>query len=236
MAARVKPPIYAAAPQDMGSKAHTVDFIRKRLERELDQVQAAVCRLLLQVPAAPPSAQMQGCSRLCAAASCCCEHLLLLGVQTFREAYPRGASHPPAHSLSDPTASHAPVCCVQLRSTRGALSDVSGGGGQGVQLGVAGEPFSFEAHARARGVKVTTATVSGAWAGIGCFVGLVQQAAVAQGLLWGGGCSMSIEWTCTGHAARAGCLHVYETFGHVTHASNQSQRGVVPPVAACLQL
>ena len=26
------------APQDLGSKAHSVDFIRKRLERELDQV------------------------------------------------------------------------------------------------------------------------------------------------------------------------------------------------------
>lgn len=50
---------------------------------------------------------------------------------------------------------------LQLRSTRGALSDVSGSGGQGVQLGVSGEPFTFESHARARGVKVATATVSG---------------------------------------------------------------------------
>lgn len=71
--------------QDMGSKAHTVEFVRKRLEKELDQ----------------------------------------------------------------------------LRSTRGALSDVGGGGGGGgVQLGTPGEPFTFESHARARGVKVTTATLS----------------------------------------------------------------------------
>ncbi|KAI7841678.1 hypothetical protein COHA_004545 [Chlorella ohadii] len=84
LARRRTPVLLACNKQDMGSKAHTVDFIRKRLERELDQ----------------------------------------------------------------------------LRSTRGALSDVGGSGGQAVQLGVAWEPFSFESHARARGVKVATATVS----------------------------------------------------------------------------
>jgi hypothetical protein len=48
----------------------------------------------------------------------------------------------------------------QMRSTRSALADVDGGGGSAVQLGVPGEPFTFEAHAR-RGSRVTTAVVSG---------------------------------------------------------------------------
>jgi signal recognition particle receptor subunit beta len=32
------PVLLACNKQDMGSKAHTLEFIRKRLERELDQV------------------------------------------------------------------------------------------------------------------------------------------------------------------------------------------------------
>ena len=50
-----------------------------------------------------------------------------------------------------------------MRSTRGALADSGGkqqGGGGGVQLGVASEPFTFEAHAKAHGVRVTTASLS----------------------------------------------------------------------------
>lgn len=66
---------------------------------------------------------------------------------------------------------------LQLRSTRGALSDVSGSGGQGVQLGVSGEPFTFESHARARGVKVATATVSG-----GCSTQSINQDQVSAGV------------------------------------------------------
>ena len=55
-----------------------------------------------------------------------------------------------------------PALPPQLRSTRGALSDVGGSSdGHGVQLGTAGEPFSFESHAKARGVKVATAGLSG---------------------------------------------------------------------------
>ena len=66
---------------------------------------------------------------------------------------------------------------LQLRSTRGALSDVSGSGGQGVQLGVSGEPFTFESHARARGVKVATATVSG-----GCSTQSINQDQFSAGV------------------------------------------------------
>jgi signal recognition particle receptor subunit beta len=38
LARRRVPLLLACNKQDMGSKAHTVDFIRKRLEKELDQV------------------------------------------------------------------------------------------------------------------------------------------------------------------------------------------------------
>lgn len=55
-----------ASPQDMGSKAHTVDFIRKRLERELDQVRsdgptclAFMCCLRLLVVACVPVAPQE---------------------------------------------------------------------------------------------------------------------------------------------------------------------------------
>ncbi|EFN54587.1 hypothetical protein CHLNCDRAFT_59704 [Chlorella variabilis] len=85
LARRRVPLLLACNKQDQGSKAHTLDFIRKRLEREIDQ----------------------------------------------------------------------------MRGTRGSLGDVGGGGGGGAaQLGVRGEPFTFESHARARGVRVTTATLS----------------------------------------------------------------------------
>ncbi|KAL4427612.1 hypothetical protein ABPG75_001701 [Micractinium tetrahymenae] len=85
LARRRAPVLLACNKQDMGSKAHTVDFIRKRLEKEIDQ----------------------------------------------------------------------------LRSTRGALGDVGGGkAGDAPQLGLAGEPFTFESHARARGVKVSAVGVS----------------------------------------------------------------------------
>lgn len=48
-----------------------------------------------------------------------------------------------------------------MRSTRGALSDHGAeGAGAGPVLGAAGEPFSFESHAKARGVRVATASVS----------------------------------------------------------------------------
>ena len=54
----------------------------------------------------------------------------------------------------------------QLRGTRGTLSDVGGGGGAAaVQLGVPSEPFTFESHAKARGVRVATASLSGELAG-----------------------------------------------------------------------
>lgn len=85
LARRRVPLLLACNKQDMGTKAHTVEFIRKRLEKELDQ----------------------------------------------------------------------------LRSTRSTLGDVGGNAaGGGVQLGVPGEPFTFEAHARARGMRVATAGVS----------------------------------------------------------------------------
>ncbi|PSC68940.1 signal recognition particle receptor subunit beta-like [Micractinium conductrix] len=85
LAKRRAPVLLACNKQDAGSRAHTVEFIRKRLEKELDQ----------------------------------------------------------------------------LRSTRGTLGDVNGGsGGGGAPLGAPGEPFTFESHARAHGVRVTTAGVS----------------------------------------------------------------------------
>lgn len=56
----------------------------------------------------------------------------------------------------------APRPAPQLRSTRGALGDVGGGkAGEAPQLGIPGEPFTFESHARARGVKVTAVGISG---------------------------------------------------------------------------
>ena len=65
---------------------------------------------------------------------------------------------------SGPSLTPLPACPArQMRTTRGALADAgskqqSGGGSE--QLGVAGEPFTFEAHARAHGVRVATASVS----------------------------------------------------------------------------
>ena len=68
-------------------------------------------------------------------------------------------SSSPLHSPPPPSPPPLP-CGPQMRSTRGALSDTHGGSGGGVALGEAGEPFSFESHARAHGVRVSTASVS----------------------------------------------------------------------------
>lgn len=80
---------------------------------------------------------------------------------------PSSAVRSPANRL------HRLLACLQMRSTRGALGDVGGGsgGGKAAQLGLPGEPFTFESHARSKGVRVTTATLSGArlaaWSHVG---------------------------------------------------------------------
>jgi hypothetical protein len=80
---------------------------------------------------------------------------------------PSSAVRSPANQL------HRLLACLQMRSTRGALGDVGGGsgGGKAAQLGLPGEPFTFESHARSRGVRVTTATLSGARLAAGSHVG-----------------------------------------------------------------
>lgn len=85
VAKRRVPVLLACNKADMGAKAHTVDFIRKRLEKEIDQ----------------------------------------------------------------------------MRSTRGTLSDVgSSSGSQQVAVGEPGVPFTFESHAKARGVRVVAVSAS----------------------------------------------------------------------------
>lgn len=49
----------------------------------------------------------------------------------------------------------------QLRGTRDTLSNAGGSSDQALQLGLPGEPFTFESHAKATGMRVTAATLSG---------------------------------------------------------------------------
>lgn len=49
---------------------------------------------------------------------------------------------------------------VQMRTTRGSIADVAGGSEQVAPLGIPEEPFTFESHSRAHGVRVTTAGTS----------------------------------------------------------------------------
>eukprot|EP00887_Chlorella_sp_A99_P002206 scaffold21.g2206.t1 len=118
VARRRLPVLLACNKQDMGSHAHTVDFVRKQLEKEVGQ----------------------------------------------------------------------------MRSTRGSLADVgdgSGGGGSAAApLGVPGEPFTFESHAQAHGVRVTavgaSAVDTGGVADVAAFLRRCVPAAALVGAIYTG--------------------------------------------------
>ena len=157
--ARRLPVLLACNKADQGHKAHTLDFIRKRLEKEIDQVGGVwgwwECDLPCNAAAAAPLVRPGGGRH-----------------QGFRGGSCGGAGRyrgePGRAGQWQPTLHGSPPHCTaplrpappgaQMRSTRGALSD--GTSTKQIALGSASEPFTFESLAKRHGVHVTVCSAS----------------------------------------------------------------------------